>query len=109
MERETEWVFAIMERWLFLCVYVSLETGLWVGRERWVCLYVCVQRVGCVWTWEGEMGIVKGEQNTCVDRPGCVFGWKTGVCLCGGDYQGRDYGGRDWSLNVEEKLWGVCL
>lgn len=43
-----------------------------------------------------------------IDWAVCLDG-KTGVCLCGGDYQGCDYWGRDCSLNVEEKLCGVCL
>lgn len=58
---------------------------------------------------EGEMGIVEGEQNMYVDRLGCVFGWKN-KCVCMWRRQsGCECRGRDWSLNVEEKLWGVCL
>ena len=48
MERETEWVFVIMERWLFLCAYVSLETSLWVWREMSVLVCVCNELGVCV-------------------------------------------------------------
>ena len=54
MERETEWVFAIMERWLFLCVYVSLETGCEEGETGYGSVYV-------------ETGVcVKGEMGLCL-------------------------------------------
>ena len=88
---------------VFVRMCISRDWFVVVKREMGVLVCVCAASWVCV-DMEGEMGIVEGEQNMCVDRLGCVFGWKTGVCLCGGDYQGRDYGGRDWSLNVEEKL-----
>ena len=43
-----------------------------------------------------------------IDWAVCLDG-KTNVCVCGAGNQGCECRGRDWSLNVEEKLWGVCL
>ena len=81
--------FVGVEKEMTVLVCVCSEVGVWTGRVRWG-----LWRVSRICMW--------------IDWAVCLDG-KTNVCVCGGDNQGCECRGREWSLNVEEKLWGVCL